>query len=387
MPKGLPSAAELIAKRAVTFFSIDTDVIQALGYKFEEGALRALNLQRPNWIKVCLTEVVQREVIDHRMEPVAQAVQELRSALVKIQRLSGIDTKEISETVYSLPFEDEAHNRFKEELNTFVSRLSGEILPLDGSDLAAEMFSRYFNSQAPFESRKEKKFEFPDAAALLVLESYAKVHDTRGILISKDKGWSNFSEESERLYCVKSLDEFVALFESDGGNADLVKNKIKEGLNARDQDFFLQIESALRRDVENATWRVDDVYSGFGLRVDAEVAGIGYSECYLDPSEMRVWFVEHDPSLCTVEFPVSVEVNLDISTEFYQYDTIDHDDVNVASGEISRDTSLDLNLFLTCRGNLLEDDVDEWEIEITVSGGRYRIDVGEVNPDLGDYED
>jgi len=387
MPKGLPSAAELIAGRAVTFFSIDTDVIQALGYKFEEGALRALNLQRPNWIKVCLTEVVQREVINHRMEPVVQAAQELRSAFAKIQRLSGIDTKAISEAVDNMPFETEAQNRFESEFNSFVSRLSGEILLLGGPDLAANIFTRYFNGQAPFESRKEKKFEFPDAAALLVLEFYAKAHNTRGILISKDNGWSNFAENSDWLYCVKSLHDFVSLFESAGKNADLVKDKIKEGLNARENDFFLQIESALKRDVENSTWHVDDVYSGFGLRVEAHVAGIGYSECYLDPDEMKVWFVEHDPSLCTIELPVSVDVNLDVITEFYQYDTIDHDDINVASDEISRDASLDLNVFLTCRGNLLQDDVDEWEFEITISGGRYRVNVGEVNPELGDYDE
>lgn len=387
MPKGLPSAAELMAERAVTFFSIDTDVIQALGYKFEEGALKALNLQRPNWIKVCLTEVVHREVINHRMDPVVQAARELRSAFTNIQRLSGIDTKVISEAVDKLPFETEARNRFENELNNFVARLSGEILVLDGTDLAAEMFSRYFNGEAPFESRKEKKFEFPDAAALLVLESYGKSHNTRGILISKDNGWSNFAENSDWLYCVKSLDDFVSLFESKGENARLVKEKIKEGLSARENDFFLQIESALKRDVEFATWVVGDVYTGFGLRVEWNVDGVGYSECYLDPDEMKVWFVEHDPSLCTVEIPVSVEVNLDIGTEFYQYDTIDHDDVNVASDTISRVTSLDLDVFLTCRGNLLQDDVDEWEFEITISGGRYRVDVGEVNPDLSDSEE
>jgi len=384
MPKGLPSAADLIAERAVTFFSVDTDIIQGLGYKFEEGALRALYLQRPNWMSVCLTEVVQKEVMDHRMEPVLSAAQELGSSLAKIQRLSKVDISEISEKIAIAPFEAEARERFKGEFNSFVARLTGKVLPLSGDHLAANMFSRYFNGEPPFETRKEKKFEFPDAAALLVLESYAEANNTRGILISKDGGWSNFAERSDRLYCVKSLDEFVSLFESKGDNADRVKVKIREGLNARGNNFFLEIESALSHDVENANWRVDDVYTGFALRVEAYVAGIGYTDCDLDADDIKVWFVEHDPSLCTVELQVSVAVNLDIDIQFYQYDSIDHDEVNVASDEVSRDVTIDLDVYLTCKGELLQEDVDEWDIEVTISGGRYRVDVGEVNPDFGE---
>lgn len=384
MPKGLPSASDLIAERAVTFFSIDTDIIQGLGYKFEEGALRALYLQRPNWMTVCLTEVVQKEVMDHRMEPVLLAAQDVNSALTKIQRLSKVDISEISDKIAIAPFEAEARDRFESELDGFVARLSGKVLPLSGNDLAANMFSRYFNGDPPFETRKEKKFEFPDAAALLVLESYAEKNNTRGILISKDGGWANFAEKSDWLYCVKSLDEFVSLFESKGDNADRVKAKIREGLDARENDFFLEIESALSHDVENANWRVDDVYSGFALRVEAYVAGTGYADCHLDPDDMKVWFVEHDPSLCTVELQVSVAVNLDIDIQFYQYDSIDHDEVNVASDEISRDVIVDLDVYLTCKGDLLQENVDDWDIEVSISGGRYRVDVGEVNPDFED---
>lgn len=72
MPIGLPTAAALIEQRAVTFFSIDTDVIQSHGYKFSEGALHALALQRPKWFQVQLTDVVEREVLAHRTEAVSR---------------------------------------------------------------------------------------------------------------------------------------------------------------------------------------------------------------------------------------------------------------------------------------------------------------------------
>lgn len=68
MPSGLPSAQALLEDKSVEFFSIDTDVIQGLGFKFSEGALRALPWQRPSWLTIQQTEIVEREVHAHRME-------------------------------------------------------------------------------------------------------------------------------------------------------------------------------------------------------------------------------------------------------------------------------------------------------------------------------
>jgi len=74
MPEGLPTATALIEQKAVTFFSIDTDVIQSHGYKFGEGALHALAFQRPQWFHIQLTEVVEQEVMAHRMDTVTKAI-------------------------------------------------------------------------------------------------------------------------------------------------------------------------------------------------------------------------------------------------------------------------------------------------------------------------
>ena len=71
MPSGLPSAQALLEDKSVGFFSIDTDVIQGHAYKFLAGALRALPLQRPVWLTIQQTEIVEREVHTHRMEPVS----------------------------------------------------------------------------------------------------------------------------------------------------------------------------------------------------------------------------------------------------------------------------------------------------------------------------
>ena len=171
MPQGLPTAAALIEHRAVTFFSIDTDVIQSHGYKFGEGALHALALQRPHWFQVQLTDIVAREVLAHRIEAVSKAVQEMQTAISVVQRVVGQDLRQIKDAFDVLDSERVARERFTQELQNFVTRLGGGVLPLDGHTLARDLFVRYFEQLPPFESKK--KSEFPDAASLLVLESYA----------------------------------------------------------------------------------------------------------------------------------------------------------------------------------------------------------------------
>ena len=116
MPSGLPSAQALLEDKTVTFFSIDTDVIQSLGYKFSAGALHALPLQRPSWMTIQQSEIVAREIHAHRMEPVVNAAKELNSAISNLQRLSGLNFSPIADQVADLDAELVASTNFSNEV-------------------------------------------------------------------------------------------------------------------------------------------------------------------------------------------------------------------------------------------------------------------------------
>jgi len=385
MPKGLPTAAAFIDQRAVTFFSIDTDVIQSHGYKFGEGALHALTLQRPSWFQVQLTDVVEREVLSHRMDAVSRVVQEMQSAISGAQRVVGLDLRAIKDAFDALDSENVARERFTREFRDFVTRLGGGVLPLDSHTLAHDLFVRYFEQLPPFEVKK--KSEFPDAASLLALEGYARDRGTQGIVVSKDAGWEAFATESDYLYHVSSLDELAALFESKGEKADKVKEKLFRELSNPASELAHQLEAALENHVVLAFWNVDDIYSGFSLRLEAEVNHVSYLNSIVDLDRLGLWLIEHDPTVCTVEVSATITADLDIGVEFFQYDTIDHEEMGIGSEEISRQVEIDINLFLMCQGNLIDSPVDDWEIGFEIEGGDYRVEVGEVNPNYGDYED
>lgn len=385
MPKGLPTATALIEQRTVTFFSIDTDVIQSHGFKFGEGALYALALQRPIWFQVQFTDIVEREVLAHRMEAVSKAVQDMRTAISTAQRVVGQDLRAIKDAFDALDSERVTKERFTREFLAFVTRLGGGVLPLDGHTLAHDLFVRYFEQLAPFEAKK--KSEFPDAACLLTLENYAKNHGAQGIVVSKDGGWAAFAKESDHLYHVSSLDELVALFESKGEKADKVKEKLIRELSDPASELSHQLEAALENHVAGAFWNVNDIYSGFSLRVEAYVNQVCYRESDINLDGIGLWLVEHDPTVCTVEISVTTTVDLDIGVEFFQYDTIDHEEIGMGSDEITRREEIDIDLFLMCQGDLLGTSVDDWNVAFNIEGRNYRVKVGEVNPDYGGYEE
>lgn len=192
MPKGSPPPDHIIGRK-VTFFSIDTNVLEGKGFDFNHGALNVLHKQRPAWMTLRLSDVVEREVYAHRMHDLTEAKQKLDSALNHMRRKAALDVAKVATELDALTVLESGANQFKSELQSFVKGMGGEILPTSGATLASDLFDRYFAVKPPFELVQDKKFEFPDAAALLVLEQYAKDQEEVGVLISNDKGWRSFA--------------------------------------------------------------------------------------------------------------------------------------------------------------------------------------------------
>ena len=179
MPKDNPSPAQLW-QGEVSFFSIDTDLIQGAGYNFDEGALNQLPKQLPRTMQLQLTEVVAREIIGHRMESVREAMQQFASSSDRLKRSASIDMAEIDLRFAALSVADTAPATFRKKVEDYAERCRGGILPVQGKHLVVALFEKYFSGMPPFANRKDKKSEFPDAASLVLLEQYAIDNDNDG---------------------------------------------------------------------------------------------------------------------------------------------------------------------------------------------------------------
>lgn len=378
MPEGLPGADKLMENYNV-FFSIDTNIIQALGYKFDSGALSKLPLQRPNWMLLYMAEVVQKEIKSHRMDAVEEDANRFSAALERMQKSSGFDFSSLKKSYEKEDVKIFSDAIFDKQLDDFIHSLGGKILKTDGADLAKDMFNLYFNNLPPFEVRKDKKNEFPDAAALLVLEGFAKQEKICGVLISGDAGWANFANTSEHLYCVKSLEEFTSLFASDGKKAEEIKHKITSSLSDRESSFSSDLLKELSDYVSQADWVVDEIYGNGPGQLAAEVVDAILLKDKVEFLGFKVWLVEHDPSMCVVEISLSALVGLNLSVLSYAGGSILKDLSFTSSFEYSMDVNFETNIFATFYGDILNDEFSLWEYDLVWGGGSYSVDVGYID--------
>lgn len=386
MPAGLPSADEILTHK-VRFFSLDTNIIQAKGYEFAKGALHILQHQRPAWMSIQLTEIVEREVMAHRLGAVKDADQKLAAAIKHLRRKAAFDVSKVEAEVQSLAIIESATTHFEQEIKDFVENLGGGILLIDGPTLGREMFERYFATLPPFEVIKDKKSEFPDVAALLVLKQFAKQEATKGMLVSSDGGWAAFANASEHLYCVSSLESFTALFESMDADAALVETKVREKLNDTTSDIYEQMEASIHDHVADASWTVGDLYSGYSMRLEGHAHNADVVSITPDYDSIQSWFTEDDPSLYVVEVSVSISVEISVTVEFYQWDSEDRDEFNAGSQDCSVPMDIEVSVFMTSTGELVAKPVEAWSTEFEIASGDYTVDVGEVNPDYGEDEE
>ena len=382
MPKGLPPPDHIIGRK-VTFFSIDTNVMEGKGFDFNRGALNLLHLQRPAWMTLQLSDIVEREINGHRLRDLTEAKQKLDSALNHMRRKAALDVSKVIAELDALAVVESAQKQFKTELESFISGLGGQVLPTTGETLASDMFARYFAKQPPFEVVKDKKSEFPDAAALLVLERFALEQKTLGLLISNDKGWRSFASQSEHLFCVSTLEEFTGLFEAISEHGKELQSKLRASLEDQSSIGYALVRDAIASHVAEAEWSIDEICSGSAHRLEGEAYDANVVAVKPDFPNMQGWFTDEDSPMYVVELPVSISVEVQVSVAFFQWDSIDHEEIPMGSQDISVPMDIDISLFLTSTGELMASPVEEWEIEAEIASGKYSVDAGEVNLDYG----
>jgi hypothetical protein len=380
MPKGLPTPAQLW-EGDISFFSIDTDLIQAAGYNFGRGALHQLPQQLPASMGLQLPEVVVREIVKHRMAPVLETLQQFKSASGGLQRLAAIDMSAVDKMLEDLTVADAATERFKQEVHAFAESCRGGVLPIAGADALPDLFEAYFTAKPPFGLRKDKKAEFPDALCLWLLDEYARDNDTKGILASGDDGWRAYAEDSDRLYLVKSVEELAALFKATTEHADAIKAKIAAMVGEAGSALRQQLDAALGQHASDSDWDASEIYSGSG-RVEPSTYDADVLE-YATTGDINIWSVQGEPTTWVVELTATVKVNVHVEVEFFVWDSIDREELSMGSQTATKEEEIEVEVFLTCSDVHLDTPADDWQIDVEIARGHYSLEGFEVELDYG----
>lgn len=378
MPKGLPTAAQLW-DGDVSFFSIDTDLIQAAAYDFDAGALNQLPHQLPRTMQLQLTEVVAEEIVGHLMKPVAASVNALKTASDNLKRLAKLPLAVVDKSFDEVDPIKAADQYFRGKVQAYTERCRGGILSLEGEDLASSLFKLYFDNSAPFGKRQDKKSEFPDAASLLLLDQYAEDNSTLGVIASGDGGWEAYAEQSEHLYVVKSLDQLTSLLASTSEHAEALKAKIFAAVMDAGSALGDQLRAALEEHLSTSDWDLGDIYASSG-RVEADFYDAALVSYKFDAEGVNVWLIEDEPNTWIVELDVHVAAEVQIDVQYYAWDSIDREEVSIGSQLVKVPFETDVDAYLTCREVQLEAGPENWLVEPELAKGRYSIEGFNTEP-------
>ncbi len=379
MPKGTPTPQELVDGE-VTFFSLDTEVIQGAGYNFEKGALNQLPRQLPHSMSLKLTEVVLREVVCHRMAPVKEAAEKYLAATQALVRLTDLDFAPARNHFEQLDVLASAAKRFDDEVRQYVEQCRGEVLQLADVD-AGLLFNDYFGTRPPFGVKTVKKSEFPDAAALQLLDERAKSLRTKSIVASNDGGWKAFAEQSERIYCVASLEDLASLFSATDEHAQAVKARIKAVVSDEKSNVRTQVSEALRVHLFDATWDTDELFSA-SHRFEAKPYLAELTDYSIDAESLNIWKVDDEPGAWVVELVATVQVDVTVDVRFFVWDSIDREELAMGGQGHTFSEEVKVDIYLTCFEVKLEADPETWETEVEIGSGKYSLEAAEVDLDL-----
>ncbi len=361
----------LIKDGSLTAVTLDTSIFDRYGCNLDFPLLRSLSQFKAGKIAVVFSDVVVAEVTSHISEKAAESQAALNQAIKKFSRIWKVNPVEanVAQTLQN----DRNPNEYSCTcVRTYVNDVSGCIVAVAANTSITEsVMQRYFSGEAPFENKKEKKSEFPDAFALVSLDQVFSERRQYLLCVSADKGWHAFAEKSDWLLCVKDLDVALSYFHDTGRNtADSAVEMLKIG-SAEEliSDLKLSIQA-----------RLDD----FDFEPETH-SGLDYEA---EPTSASLRLVKFEtlsnPTIIdandeTVSFTVSVDAVIQFEAEFtfYAYDSFDKDYVALSTEYAETQSTHTFKLVMTVSRDL---DPEPNPISVTVVKDRLEINFGYVEP-------
>ena len=357
-----------ITDGAVIAISIDTAVFDAKQKMFRNAVLRRLDQFHTRDVRVVITDVVAKEITAHLRDDALETQRALKKAL----RSHTIRWKreELKGEQDSLLISSDAVAFAEAEFDSFLGHVNGEVINVsDTLDVVEHILGRYFSRQPPFGAADKRKNEFPDAFALLRLESFAVDSGKLLVCVSPDKGWAEFASQSDHLVCVAKLEDVLALFNAaDQHLADAI---VKRWQESEGGEFIEKIANAFEYRLDDLDFDID-WDADFHSEAEPLSATLQYvsSETIGNPIVIGV-----DSGTVTFTVPVKALVGFEASFSFFAGGSIDRDQVELGLEEAYIEELLPFNLTITADRSLDNGPISH---EVEVAKKKFVVNFGNV---------
>lgn len=230
---------------------LDTNIFKSCKYHIKGNSVLGYlkRFEEQGKVKIYLSKIVLSEVLSHIEKDAIEAYNKFKSAKREAVRCISPTLIENTDLInhFNLPPEEEVVNAAVHNFKRFLSELN--IIELDNKGIDVDLILKdYFEFNPPFEDKKEKKHEFPDAFMIAKLKDKFSDQDPVYIITS-DKGFKSAFAEEKDFICFDTLNDLFDLINSQ----EEVYNKITEFLI--DNKVKGDISEKIRYQIE-----VDDIF-------------------------------------------------------------------------------------------------------------------------------
>lgn len=375
---------ELVRMGEFGAISLDTSIFEAQGLKLESGLLKQLDQFLDSSTKLIISEVVKEEVLSHLTKKTKDAQRDIDKSLKDAKDYWQVEDSDIEDIKNSVFGGREPQKIASERFSQFIEATSLEIIEAQDYLIVSELIQKYFRAEPPFAENGKKKNEFPDAIALISLETWANKNQTKIIVVTSDNDWKNFCKCSERLYYSDDFAGVLGLFQKAD---DLCRHLSQQYENGVLEDVKQAVFNALNDNIYEM-----DIYpaANSSFNYEQEVTKInvnGFEFELLESPNIIFRPVNFDDDRLIVESKLSVDVNVECIFSFYVYDSLDKDYVRIGGYNVNTQANLEVEILITFAGDFkrvgAQVKVDEVEVEMKTPTS---IDFGDIEPDWGDED-
>jgi hypothetical protein len=360
--------------------TLDTQAIEANAFKFDGGLLAQLKQFKQGPTKVILSAIVIREVFAHLIAKTTSA-----SDKMLLLQAECVDFGLIaSEGLMAARSEVDIKQVVKKRLEAFLNDIGAEIVKFDDVSIS-ELMQRYFQPAPPFSGSGKKKNEFPDAIALISLETWAASNSKNILAVSADPDWSKYAERSERIDVVGSLADALNMLQEHEEEAEAIVQTALSKITSGDaSDLDTEFEGLLKAAVSNYGSISAEADSRYQWEADLVELELGSYKFRDDGPRFSFFVVQAGPQIVVAQISADLTVEASATFSFEMYDSVDKDYTPAGSSHCSFETEIEVELLVTFTGDFEAGDIEVTKIEI-VDAPRT-IDFGTLDPDYGDRD-
>lgn len=245
-----------IAAQKMKVVSIDTSVFYSKNRHFRDATLTLLGQFKDGPVQFVVSEIVSKEMKLRLSDDARKTQIALKSALRKMNVIWNRPHDDFEREKLSLLLSPEEYA--DAEFDLFKSKVGFQVISLnEGKASLAELFDRFFSSNPPFGKSEARKYEFPDAAALISLENYAKESNSLILCVAQDKGWLDFAEQSSHIVCFYPLEAVLAMFNEASQHQSLADSIVDVWRRDGSESFEKVVQEPITSGLEMLNFEID----------------------------------------------------------------------------------------------------------------------------------